>query len=102
MRHRLAARLLHGDRYGLPPQHLQLHLPEVLERVQAKVAAVAPHDSVERFTALGVDVRLGHARLVNPWTVAITAKDGSETTLTSRSIVLATGASPVVPKIPGI
>ena len=99
---RLAARLRHGDRYGLPPQHLQLHLPEVLERVQAKVTAVAPHDSVERYTALGVDVRLGHARLVTPWTVAITAKDGSETTLTSRSIVLATGASPVVPKIPGI
>ena len=99
---RLASKLRHGDRYGLPRQNLLLDLPAVLERVQAKVVAVAPHDSIERYTGLGVDVRLGHARLVDPWTVAITAEDGSETTLTSRAIVLATGASPVVPDIAGI
>ena len=99
---RLASRLRHGERYGLPPQDLHLDLPAVLERVRAKVDAVAPHDSVERYTGLGVDVRLGHARLVDPWTVAITAKDGSETTLTTRAIVLATGASPVVPTMEGI
>ena len=50
-------------------------------------------DSVERYTGLGVDVRLGHARLVDPWTVTIQAKDGSETSLTSRSIVVATGTT---------
>ena len=75
---RLAARLRHGDRYGLAPQDPQLDLRRGAGTGAAKVAAVAPHDSVERYTALGVDVRLGHARLVNPWTVAITASDGSE------------------------
>jgi pyruvate/2-oxoglutarate dehydrogenase complex dihydrolipoamide dehydrogenase (E3) component len=63
---------------------------------------VAPHDSVERYTGLGVEVCQGYGRLVDPWTVAIQAADGSETRLTSRAIVLATGASPVIPPIPGI
>jgi pyruvate/2-oxoglutarate dehydrogenase complex dihydrolipoamide dehydrogenase (E3) component/uncharacterized membrane protein YdjX (TVP38/TMEM64 family) len=99
---RLAARLRRGERYGLPSQQLSLDLPQVLERVKRKVEAVAPHDSVERYTGLGVDVRLGHARLIDPWTVAIHGADGTETRLTSRSIVLATGASPVIPPIPGI
>ncbi|MCP9834577.1 MULTISPECIES: FAD-dependent oxidoreductase [unclassified Cyanobium] len=99
---RLAARLRHADRYGLSPMEPQVDLRRVLERVRQKVAAIAPHDSVERYTALGVDVRLGQARLVSPWEVAITAADGSETVLSARAIVLATGAAPVIPAVPGI
>ncbi|MDM7951996.1 MAG: FAD-dependent oxidoreductase [Cyanobium sp. CZS 25K] len=99
---RLAARLRHADRYGLAPQEPLVDLHRVLERVREKVAAVAPHDSVERYTALGVDVRLGQARLLSPWQVAITAADGTETLLTARAIVLATGAAPVIPALPGI
>ena len=99
---RLAARLRHADRYGLSPQEPQVDLRRVLERVRAKVSAIAPHDSVERYTALGVDVRLGQARLVSPWEVVITAADGSESLLSARAIVLATGAAPVIPAIPGI
>ncbi len=99
---RLAARLRHADRYGLTPQEPRVELGRVLERVRRKVAAVAPHDSVERYTGLGVDVRLGQARLISPWSVAITAADGSETVLTARAIVLATGAAPVIPALPGI
>jgi pyruvate/2-oxoglutarate dehydrogenase complex dihydrolipoamide dehydrogenase (E3) component/uncharacterized membrane protein YdjX (TVP38/TMEM64 family) len=99
---RLAARLRHADRYGLTPQEPLVDLRRVLERVRQKVAAVAPHDSVERYTALGVDVRLGQARLLSPWTVAITAADGSEAVLSARAIVLATGAAPVIPELPGI
>ncbi|MCP9858539.1 MULTISPECIES: FAD-dependent oxidoreductase [unclassified Cyanobium] len=99
---RLAARLRHADRYGLSPQELQVDLRRVLERVRQKVAAIAPHDSVERYTALGVDVRLGQARLVSPWQVAITAADGTETVLSARAIVLATGAAPVIPALAGI
>ncbi len=99
---RLAARLRHADRYGLTPQEPRVDLRRVLERVRQKVAAIAPHDSLERYTALGVDVRLGQARLLSPWTVAITAADGSETVLSARAIVLATGAAPVIPALPGI
>ena len=97
---RLAARLRHADRYGLSPREPEVDLRTVLARVRAKVAAVAPHDSVERYTALGVDVRLGHARLLSPWEVAITGPDGSEQVLTGRAIVLATGAAPLIPPLP--
>ncbi len=99
---RLAARLRHADRYGLTPQEPRVELRRVLERVRQKVAAIAPHDSVERYTALGVDVRLGQARLLSPWEVAITAVDGTEAVLTARAIGLATGAAPVIPSLPGI
>ncbi len=98
---RLAARMRRADRYGLRPAEPSLSVREVLERVAAKVAAVAPHDSVERYEALGVEVLKGHARLVDPWTVAIRSRDGQEQRLSGRSIVLATGAAPVLPDLPG-
>jgi pyruvate/2-oxoglutarate dehydrogenase complex dihydrolipoamide dehydrogenase (E3) component len=70
----------------------------VRERVHAAFAAIAPNDSVERYEALGVDVRQGHATLVDPWTVEI---DGGER-LTARSIVIAAGGEPFVPDLPGL
>jgi pyruvate/2-oxoglutarate dehydrogenase complex dihydrolipoamide dehydrogenase (E3) component len=62
------------------------------------IETIAPADSVERYTELGVDVRLGHARIVDPWTVSI----GGKERLTARSIVIAAGAEPFVPDIPGL
>jgi pyruvate/2-oxoglutarate dehydrogenase complex dihydrolipoamide dehydrogenase (E3) component/uncharacterized membrane protein YdjX (TVP38/TMEM64 family) len=76
----------------------RLSFREVMERVHAAIAAIAPADSVERYTGLGVDVRRGYARLVDPWTVEI---DGGER-LTARSIVIAAGGEPAVPDIPGL
>jgi pyruvate/2-oxoglutarate dehydrogenase complex dihydrolipoamide dehydrogenase (E3) component/uncharacterized membrane protein YdjX (TVP38/TMEM64 family) len=70
----------------------------VMERVFAAIAAIAPHDSPERYRRLGVDVRKGYARLVDPWTVEI---DGTER-LTARAIVIAAGGEPAVPDIPGL
>ncbi len=99
---RLAARMRHGERYGLAAHDPGVDLRRVLQRVRAKVAAIAPHDSVERYRSLGVDVRLGHARLLSPWSVAITDGEGREQVLTGRAIVLATGARPIVPPLPGI
>jgi pyruvate/2-oxoglutarate dehydrogenase complex dihydrolipoamide dehydrogenase (E3) component len=69
-----------------------------MERVHAAIAAIAPADSVERYTALGVDVRKGYARIVDPWTVEIDERDR----LTARSIVIAAGGEPAVPDIPGL
>ncbi|MGA9396400.1 MAG: FAD-dependent oxidoreductase, partial [Azonexus sp.] len=56
----------------------------------------------ERYTELGVDVVQGSAKIVSPWEVKIVHQDGSAQTLTTRSIVIATGARPFVPPIPGI
>ena len=68
-----------------------------MARVRAVVAKVAPHNSAERYRGLGADVISGRARLVDPWTVEV---DGRR--LTSRRIVVATGAEPVLPPIPGL
>ena len=86
-----------GD-FGLQPVAAQVDFAAVMQRVQRIVARIEPHDSVERYSGLGVDVVQGHARLIDPWTVEI---DGRQR-LTAPQIVIATGARPFVPPIPGL
>jgi len=74
---------------------------EVMARVQRVVKAVEPHDSVERYTALGVECIAGEAKIVTPWSVEVTTAGGKQT-LSTRNIVIAAGARPFVPPIPGI
>jgi pyruvate/2-oxoglutarate dehydrogenase complex dihydrolipoamide dehydrogenase (E3) component len=74
-----------------------LDFAQVMERVQRVVREIAPHDSVERYTGLGVDVIEGDARLVSPWEVEVNGRR-----ISARSIVIATGARPLVPSIPGL
>jgi len=69
----------------------------VMERVQRVIHAIEPHDSVERYTSLGVECIQGDARIASPWTVEVGGR-----TLSTRSIVIAAGAEPFVPPIPGI
>ncbi|WP_088280231.1 FAD-dependent oxidoreductase [Ideonella sp. A 288] len=73
----------------------------VMARVQRVVADIEPHDSVERYTKLGVEVLQGHARITSPWTVEVSTPQGVQT-LSTRSIVIAAGAEPFVPPIPGL
>jgi pyruvate/2-oxoglutarate dehydrogenase complex dihydrolipoamide dehydrogenase (E3) component/uncharacterized membrane protein YdjX (TVP38/TMEM64 family) len=75
---------------------------EVMERVRRVVQTVEPHDSVERYTGLGVEVVEGTAKLVSPWEVEFTRLNGAREKLSARSIVIAAGARPFVPPIPGI
>jgi pyruvate/2-oxoglutarate dehydrogenase complex dihydrolipoamide dehydrogenase (E3) component/uncharacterized membrane protein YdjX (TVP38/TMEM64 family) len=84
--------------YGVAPAEPEVRFAEVAERIHRIIAEIAPADSVERYTSLGVDVRKGHAKLVDPWTVEI---DGGDR-LTARSIVIAAGGEPAVPDIPGL
>ncbi len=76
---------------------LTADFPEVMARVQRAIARVAPHDSAERYRGLGVDVLMGSARIVDPWTVEVGGRK-----LVSRNIVVATGAEPMMPAIPGL
>ena len=99
---KLAADMRHADHYGLAATQPQFSFKRVMARVHAVIAEVAPHDSVERYTGLGVEVLQGHARLIDPWTVEITDASGEQQRLTSRAIILATGAAPFVPPLPGI
>ena len=91
-----------APRYGVAAVEASFGLAELMERVARVVREVEPHDSVERYTQLGVDVVLGRARIVNPWTVEIDRADGARQTLTTRSIIVATGAQPFVPDLPGL
>ena len=75
---------------------------EVMERVQRVIRQVEPHDSIERYTGLGVDVIEGSAKIVSPWEVELTRHNGATERISTRSIVIAAGARPFVPPIPGI
>ncbi len=98
----LARQIRHASDYGIASAHATIDFAQVMERVAGVVRAIEPHDSVARYTALGVEVVEGHATLVNPWTVDIRQSDGSTRRLTTRSIVIATGAAPFVPPLPGL
>jgi pyruvate/2-oxoglutarate dehydrogenase complex dihydrolipoamide dehydrogenase (E3) component/uncharacterized membrane protein YdjX (TVP38/TMEM64 family) len=74
----------------------------VMARIHCVIADIEPHDSVERYTQLGVEVLQGHAKITSPWTVQVALADGTTQTLSTRSIVIAAGASPFVPPIPGL
>jgi pyruvate/2-oxoglutarate dehydrogenase complex dihydrolipoamide dehydrogenase (E3) component/uncharacterized membrane protein YdjX (TVP38/TMEM64 family) len=98
----IARSMREAARFGIASVDPRVDFAAVMERVQDVVREVEPHDSVERYTSLGVDVVKGRARLVNPWTVEIAREDGARQTLTARAIVLATGAAPFVPPLPGL
>ena len=98
----LARQIRHSQDYGIARAEATIDFAQVMQRVAGVVRAVEPHDSVERYTGLGVDVVIGRARITSPWHVEITKDDGSKQTLASRSIVIATGAAPFVPPLPGI
>ncbi|MCZ8135872.1 MAG: FAD-dependent oxidoreductase [Porphyrobacter sp.] len=99
---KVAAQMRHADRYGLTPAEPQVPFKSVIARVLDAVKAIEPHDSVERYEGLGVDVVKGYAKIIDPWTVEIARNDGTTQRLTTRSIVIASGAEPVVPPIPGL
>jgi pyruvate/2-oxoglutarate dehydrogenase complex dihydrolipoamide dehydrogenase (E3) component/uncharacterized membrane protein YdjX (TVP38/TMEM64 family) len=99
---RLAHDIRHAGEYGLASAEPAVDFKALMARVRGVIATIAPADSVERYTALGVDVRLGHATIVDPWTVEIADRDGAKQRLTTRSIVIAAGAAPFVPEIPGL
>ena len=83
--------------FGLRAAAAEFDFADVMARVHRVIKAVEPHDSVERYTELGVECLQGHARLVDRYTVEV---DGKR--LTAPNIVIATGGEPFVPPIPGL
>ncbi|NQX89323.1 MAG: FAD-dependent oxidoreductase [Halioglobus sp.] len=86
-----------AEEFGLAPLPVEVNFPRVMERVQDVIRRIEPNDSVERYAALGVNCVQGEARVVSPWEVEV---DG--VTLSARHIVIATGARPTVPDVPGL
>ncbi len=87
--------------FGMHESKAEFDFASIMERVRKVVQTVEPHDSVERYTQLGVEVIQGEAHITSPWTVEIRS-DGKLQTLSTRNIVVATGARPFVPPIPGL
>ena len=101
-----SAKVVHHMRnagsYGLEDTQPQFSFRKVMERVHQVIATVQPHDSIERYTGLGVQVLQGYAKVVDPWTVEVALAGGAKQILTTRSIIIAAGARPFVPPLPGI
>jgi pyruvate/2-oxoglutarate dehydrogenase complex dihydrolipoamide dehydrogenase (E3) component/uncharacterized membrane protein YdjX (TVP38/TMEM64 family) len=99
---KLLSHIKRAKEFGIKSASADFDFADVMERVQRVVSEIEPHDSVERYTALGVECLKGTAKITSPWTVDITKEDGSKVTLTTKNIVIAAGARPFVPPIPGL
>jgi pyruvate/2-oxoglutarate dehydrogenase complex dihydrolipoamide dehydrogenase (E3) component/uncharacterized membrane protein YdjX (TVP38/TMEM64 family) len=86
-----------GVNYAAP----KIDFAAVMNKVHSVIKSIEPHDSVERYESLGVKVVIGSATIVSPWQVDIQTEDGVQS-LTTRNIVIATGARAFVPNIPGL
>jgi pyruvate/2-oxoglutarate dehydrogenase complex dihydrolipoamide dehydrogenase (E3) component/uncharacterized membrane protein YdjX (TVP38/TMEM64 family) len=94
---RLLADARRAERFGVRAMRADFDFAAAMERVQQVIAKVEPHDSVERYSGLGVDCIPGDARLIDPWTVEVAGRR-----ITARNLVIATGARPTVPALPGL
>ncbi len=94
---RLIQQIRESEKWGLDQLEPQFVFEKVLERMRARRAKIAPHDSRERFESLGVDVFRGEARFVSPRQVEVNGQG-----LRARNFVIATGSRAVVPKIKGV
>lgn len=89
--------LQRAEEFGLSATANSVDFAAVLKRVHQVIGQIEPHDSVQRYAALGVHCVQGEATLVSPWCVRV---DGRE--ITTRAIVIASGARPAIPAIPGL
>ncbi|MEA3643732.1 MAG: FAD-dependent oxidoreductase, partial [Lamprobacter sp.] len=99
---KVAQQIRHAQDYGLEAVQPAFSFKKVMQRVHDIIAAIEPHDSIERYTSLGVEVLHGYARIVDPWTVDIALNEGGTQRLRTRSIIIAAGAAPLVPELPGL
>ncbi|MGE5338783.1 MAG: FAD-dependent oxidoreductase [Gemmatimonadota bacterium] len=98
---KLLSHIARSKEFGIAGASASFDFADVMERVAQVVKTVEPHDSIERYTRLGVECVTGAAKITSPWTVEVTTAAGPRT-LTTKNIVIAAGARPFVPPIPGI
>ncbi len=98
---RLLEQIRRAKEFGIRSASAEFDFAEAMERVQRVVRTIEPHDSVERYTKLGVECLQGEAKIISPWSVEVKTATGTQS-LTTRAIVIAAGGRPFVPPIPGI
>ena len=94
---KVASLIKRADEFGIHVSNHEIDFAKVMQRVHTIINKIEPHDSIERYEALGVECIKGEARLASPWSVEVNNK-----TLTAKAIIIATGASPFIPPIEGI
>lgn len=96
-----SAKVIHykdrAEDFGLDQIEVKFDFAKIMERIQNVIKKIEPHDSIERYTDLGVDCITGAAKIISPWEIEVNGK-----TITTQNITIATGASPFVPPIKGI
>ncbi len=95
------AQIKQADSLGMLHADVKFEFADIMQRVQEVIKTIEPHDSVERYHKLGVNVIQATAKIISPWQVQISNEQGVQT-LTAKSIVIAAGARPFVPPIPGL
>ena len=98
---KLLAQIRRAQEFGIKSASAEFDFADVMERVQRVVRTIEPHDSVERYSGLGVECLQGEAKITSPWTVEVKTATGTQS-LTTHAIVIAAGGRPFVPLIPGI
>ena len=99
---RQAYEMRQAGQFGIQAVEPEVDFSAVMARIKSVIQQIEPHDSVERYTKLGVDVIQGTANIISPWEVSVTKVNGEQQTLSAKSIIIATGARPRVPSIPGL
>jgi len=94
---KLMSHVARSSEFGIHSASAEFDFAEVMERIQRVIRDIEPHDSIERYSGLGVDVVQGEARITSPWTVEVNGH-----TIRTPNIVVATGGGPFVPPIEGL
>ena len=94
---KVAKEMREAEKFGIQSVEPQVDFAKVMDRIHEVIAKIEPHDSIERYSGLGVNVIQGEAKIVSPWAVTVNGK-----TITTKNIVVATGARPFVPPIENI
>ena len=98
---KLLSHIARSREFGIDQASAKFDFADVMERVSRVITQVEPHDSVERYEALGVEMCCRHRKITSPWTVEVETAEGRRA-LTTKSIAIAAGARPFVPPIPGL
>ncbi|HNM02829.1 MAG TPA: FAD-dependent oxidoreductase, partial [Leptospiraceae bacterium] len=96
-----AAKKIHlakkAEQYGLNSAKIDFDFSRIMERVHSVIRKIEPNDSIERYSGLGVECIRGDAKLLSPFEIQI-----GERKITAKNIVIASGAEPFIPDIPGL
>lgn len=94
---KLASHVKRADEFGFENAKADVNFKKVMARLHSNIKRIEPNDSVERYTQLGVDCIKGRAKIISPFEIEVNGK-----TITTKNIVVATGARPVIPDLPGL